>query len=106
MFLFPRRVFCSEENDCDGVGEQGNGDSEERIPRRATGDGDGAKATLRLLVELAKRASAEDVVPIVERRREKLDGRMKGDHGSCHGLAGGVEIEAAPEVAVLLEQVV
>lgn len=66
----------------------------------------GAKGTLRLLVELFRRASSEDVVPIVERRGEKLDGGMKGDHGSCHGLAGGVEIEAAPEVAVLLKQVV
>ena len=55
---------------------------------------------------MTRRTSAEDVVPIVERRGEKLDGGMKGDHGLGHGLAGGVEIEAAPEAAVLLEQVV
>jgi len=51
------------------------------------------------------RTSAEGVVPIVERRRAQLDGGMKSDHGLGHGLAGGIEIEAAPEAATLVKEV-
>ena len=53
----------------------------------------------------ARRPSAEDVVPIVEWRREQLDGGMKADHGLSHGLACGIEIEAAPEAAALLKEI-
>ena len=41
----------------------------------------------------------------MERRGEKLDGGMKGNHGLGHGLASGVEIEAAPEAAALPKEV-
>ena len=59
----------------------------------------------RLRRGVARRASAEDVVPIVERRWQELDGGMKGDHGLSHGLADGVEIEAAPQTATLVKEV-
>ena len=88
MFLFPRRVFCSEEKDCDGVSEQRSGGSERRIPRRAKEKG--GDGNQRLRAGEAKRASAEDVVPIVERRPQKLNGGMKANHGVSHGLARGV----------------
>ena len=58
----------------------------------------------RILRGEVGRASAEDVVPVVERRCQKLDGGMKGNHGVSHVLAGGVEIEAAPETAVLVKE--
>ena len=48
--------------------------------------------------------SAEHIVPIVERRRQKLDGGVKGDHGPSHVLTCGVEIEAAPEAAALVKE--
>ena len=53
----------------------------------------------------ARRASAEDVVPIVERGWQELDGGMKANHGVSHGLACGVEIETAPEAATLEKEV-
>ena len=38
-------------------------------------------------------------------RRRQLDGRMERDHGLGHGLAGGIEIEGAPEAAALLKKI-
>ena len=51
------------------------------------------------------KASAEGVVPIVERRGEQVDGGMKIDHGLGHGLTGGVEIEATAQPATLRQEV-
>ena len=48
--------------------------------------------------------SAKDVVPIVERRRQPLDGGMKSDHGPSHVLTCEIEIEAAPEAAALAKE--
>jgi len=59
----------------------------------------------RLPKGVARRASAQDFVPVVERRREQLDGGMKGDHGSSHVLAGGIEIKAASYLTALLEEI-
>ena len=53
----------------------------------------------------ARGGSAEDVVPIVERRRQKMDGGVKSDHGSSHVLTCEIEIEAAPEAATLVKEV-
>src|SRR4051812_18485860 len=36
----------------------------------------------------------KNVVPVVVRGPEALDGRMEGDHGVSHGFAGGVGVEA------------
>lgn len=40
----------------------------------------------------------------MERRWQALDRGMEGHHGVSHALAGGVEIEAAPETAVLVKE--
>lgn len=53
----------------------------------------------------ARRASAQDLVPVAESRRQELDGGMKGDHGSSHVLAGGIKIKAASDLAALLEEI-
>ena len=58
----------------------------------------------RLRAGVASRPSAQDIVPVVERRRLELDGGIKAHHGLSHGLAGGIEIEAAPEAAALLKE--
>ena len=36
----------------------------------------------------------KNVVPVVVRGSEAVDGWMEGDHGMSHGLAGGVRVEA------------
>ena len=59
----------------------------------------------RLPMGMARRSSAQDFVPVVERRREQLDGGMKGDHGSSHVLAGSIQIKAASDLAALLEEI-
>ena len=46
----------------------------------------------------------EHVVPVVGRRAEAFDGRMQSDHGGGHGVAGGVGIEAAVDLASLVQQ--
>ncbi len=46
----------------------------------------------------------EQVVPIVVRRAKALDGGMPGDHGASHGVTGGVGIEAAVDLAALVQQ--
>ena len=59
----------------------------------------------RLRAGVASRPSAQDIVPVVERRRLELDGGIKAHHGLSHGLAGGIEIEAAPKAAALLKEI-
>ena len=106
MFLFPRRVSCSEKEV--GLGE-GRSRKDGKVPRRGFREGvveapcEGREERLR--GGLTRRAGAKGVVPVVERRRQKLDGRMKGDQGVSHVLAGVVQIEAAPEVATLVQEV-
>ena len=48
--------------------------------------------------------STEDVVPIVERRRQQLDGGVKSDHGSSHVLTCEIPIEAAPDATALVKE--
>ena len=79
-----------------------------RFPRGGSRDGDVERSHRgkgKLRGGEARRASAEEVVPVVERRRQELDGGMEGDHGLGHGLAGGIEIEAAPEAAALVKKI-
>ena len=71
-------------------------DSEERISRRRN-EKEGLDSE-------AGRTSAEDVVPVVERRRQKLDLGVKSDHGSSHVLPRGIEIEATPKTAALVKE--
>ena len=50
------------------------------------------------------RSGPEDVVPIVVGRAKALDGLMAGDHGAGHGVTGGVGIEAAVDLAALVQE--
>ena len=47
----------------------------------------------------------EHVIPIVLRGAQTLDGRMEGDHGLGHSLAGRISIEAAVDRAALIQEV-
>lgn len=47
------------------------------------------------------RSSFKDVVPVVERRTEAVDGRMPCDHCLGHGVAGGISVEAAIDRAAI-----
>ena len=46
----------------------------------------------------------EHVVPIVLSGAEALDGGVQGDHGASHGVTRGVGIEAAVNLAALVQQ--
>ena len=59
------------------------------------GKGNGTDAGERLT------EGTKGVVPVVVRGSQTLDGRMERDHGAGHGLAGGVGVEAAVELAAL-----
>lgn len=96
MFLFPRSELGSEEKDDSSGRERSKGGFREADCREC-----GSK---EILGGDVGSASTEGVIPIVEGRREKLDGGMKSDHGPSHVLAGGVEIEAAPEAAALVKE--
>ena len=47
---------------------------------------------------------SEQVVPIVVGRAKALDGGMQGEHGASHGVTGGIGVEAAADLATLLQQ--
>jgi len=47
---------------------------------------------------------AKRVVPVVPWRSQTLDGRIEGDHGASHGLAGRVGIEAAADLVALVKE--
>jgi hypothetical protein len=74
---------------------------EEKIPRRDREDGQ-RRGWLGLGL---RRTSAEGVVPVVEGRQEKADGRMEGEEGVSHGLTDGIAIKAAEDVRALVEKV-
>jgi hypothetical protein len=46
----------------------------------------------------------EHVAPIVVGRAKALDGGMQGEHGASHGVTGAVGVEAAVNLATLLQQ--
>jgi len=46
----------------------------------------------------------EQVVPIVVGRAKALDGGVQLDHGASHGVTGRVRIEAAVNLATLIQQ--
>jgi|APCry1669189204_1035204.scaffolds.fasta_scaffold110192_1 hypothetical protein len=46
----------------------------------------------------------EQVVPIVGGRAKALDGGVELDHGASHGVTGRVRIEAAVNLATLIQQ--
>ena len=96
MFLFPRRESFSEKGRAEVSGNVGC-DSEELA--------EGAEENERLPMGVARRAGAQDLVPVVEWRKEQLDGGMKGDHGSSHILARGIEIKSARDLTALLEEI-
>ena len=50
------------------------------------------------------RRGFEDVVPVVLDRSEALDARIQGDHGLGHGVTGGIGVEAAVNLAPLIQQ--
>ena len=54
------------------------------------------------MVRLA--AGLEEVVPVVSGRAETFDNRMQSDHRGGHGVAGGVGVEAAADLAGMLQQ--
>ena len=54
------------------------------------------------MVRLA--AGLEEVVPVVSGRTETFDNRMQSDHRGGHGVAGGVGVEAAADLAGMLQQ--
>jgi hypothetical protein len=49
-------------------------------------------------------AHPEDVVPIVLRGTEALNGGVQRDHGLGHGVTEGIVIEAAVDLAALVQQ--
>jgi len=49
-------------------------------------------------------AGLEEVVPVVSGRTETFDNRMQSDHRGGHGVAGGVGVEAAADLAGMLQQ--
>ena len=46
----------------------------------------------------------EHVVPIVLRRTKALNGGVQRDHGLGHGFTEGIVIEAAVDLAALVQQ--
>ena len=58
----------------------------------------------RLTRKLGLGSCLKNVVPVVVRGPEALDGRMEGDHGAGHVLAGGIGVKATINEIALGDQ--
>ena len=81
-------------------------DSEQEVPSSDCGESAEADGTVGRPTGRVSGAEAEDVVPVLARRAESLDGRMESDHGTGHRLTGRIEVKTTVYGLRLCEQLV